>query len=342
MADRDNKTGRGGGRHRDECRPRPPDRAPTPGHTPASRHTPAPGRSPAPRRTPEGAPGSPVGHGHDTIYGRNPLREALRGRRRVHRVWVQGGEAGSDLAAEMNGWATEAGVSAPPVEVRSLEELGFLAASSDHQGVVAEVDAFAYTPEGEVLEHLDLVVVLDRIQDPHNLGAIIRTAEVAGAAVVIPRHRTAVITAAVVKASAGATEHAAVAQVRNLTDFLSDAKAAGFWVYGADASATSSHYDHDYQGKTVFVLGSEGEGLGRRVGQACDVAVRIPQAGRVGSLNVSVSAGVLLFEAHRQRVARAAASGDVPGGGPPDDETPDDEDRGGGASCYETPGGEAR
>ncbi|MBU2600587.1 MAG: 23S rRNA (guanosine(2251)-2'-O)-methyltransferase RlmB [Actinobacteria bacterium] len=283
-------------------------------------------------RTPKGAAESPVGHGHDVVYGRNPLREALRGRRRVHRVWVQTGKAGTDLTAEVHGWATEAGVSAPSLEVRSLEELGVLAASSDHQGVVAEVDAFPYTPEGEVLERFDLVLVLDRIQDPHNLGAIVRTAEVAGAAVVIPRHRTAVVTAAVVKASAGATEHAAVAQVRNLTDFLSDAKAAGFWVYGADASATTSHYDHDYQGKTVFVLGSEGEGLGRRVNQACDVVVRIPQAGRVGSLNVSVSAGVLLFEAHRQRAGKATASSDDQAGG-------DSGARGAGASGDEVPGG---
>ncbi len=296
MADRDNRAARGGGRRRDTGRPQ--------------------------------VPATGVAPGHETIYGRNPLREALRGRRRVHRVWVQGGKAGSDLTAEMHGWATEAGVSAPPVEVRSLDELGELAASSDHQGVAAEVDAFPYTPEGEVLERFDLVVVLDRIQDPHNLGAIIRTAEVVGAAVVIPRHRTAVVTAAVVKASAGATEHAAVAQVRNLTDFLSDAKAAGFWVYGADASATASHYDPDYRGKTVFVLGSEGEGLGRRVNQACDVAVRIPQVGRVGSLNVSVSAGVLLFEARRQRAGTVPAlGGDPPGAAVPGGEAPGGEAR---------------
>ncbi len=239
----------------------------------------------------------------ETIYGRNPVREALRGRRRVRRVWVAPGRArgGEDPLAEVASWAAAARVPAPPISVRSADELLAGAGSPDHQGVVAEVDPYPYLPAEQILLDSNLVVALDRIQDPQNLGAIVRTAEVAGAAVVIPRHRTAVITAAVVKASAGATEHAAVAHVRNLTDFLLSAKEAGFWVYGADAVATSAYDAHDYRGKTVFVLGSEGEGLGRRVAQACDVLVAIAQIGTVGSLNVSVSAGVLLFEALRQR-----------------------------------------
>lgn len=242
----------------------------------------------------------------EIIYGRNPVREALRGRRRVHRVWTLPGR-GRDAAAarEVAEWAREAGVSAPPVAVLSPEELLAAAGSPDHQGLAAEVDPYRYADPAGVLERFDLIVALDRIQDPHNLGAVIRTAEVAGAAVLIPRHRTAVVTAAVVKASAGATEHAAVAQVRNLTDFLTEVKAAGFWVYGADADAAAAHHSQDYRGKTVFVLGSEGEGLGRRVAGACDVLVSIPQAGRVGSLNVSVSAGVLVFEARRQRAVGA-------------------------------------
>ena len=149
----------------------------------------------------------------------------------------------------------------------------------------------------------DLILALDRVQDPHNLGAIIRTAEVAGAAVVIPRHRSAHITGAVVKAAAGATEHARVSQVRNLTDFLLAAKSAGFWVYGAAGGEPAAYDTQDYSGKTVLVLGSEGEGLGQRVAGVCDVLVGIPVRGRVESLNVSVAAGVLLFEATRQRGA---------------------------------------
>src|SRR5665811_602986 len=177
----------------------------------------------------------------EIIYGRNPVREALRGRRRVRRVWVLPGRGREDLSAEVASWAAAAGVAAPPVSARSPEELVVAAGSPDHQGMVAEVDPYPYASSDLILREFTLVVALDRIQDPHNLGAIVRTAEVAGAAVVIPRHRTAAITAAVVKASAGATEHAAVGLVRNLTDFLVGAKDAGFWIYGADVAAASAY-----------------------------------------------------------------------------------------------------
>ncbi len=247
---------------------------------------------------------------HEIIYGRNPVREALGGRRRVHRVWTLPGR-GRDVAVaeEVAFWARDAGVKAPPVITMSPEELVAAAGSPDHQGLVAEVDPYPYAEPNRVLERFDLLVALDRVQDPHNLGAIIRTAEVAGAAVVIPRHGTAVVTAAVVKASAGATEHAAIVQVRNLTDFLAEAKRVGFWVYAADAAADSSYHAQNYGDKVVFVLGSEGEGLGPRVAKACDVRVSIPQQGKVGSLNVSVSAGVLLFEAVRQRATGGGGGG---------------------------------
>jgi 23S rRNA (guanosine2251-2'-O)-methyltransferase len=125
--------------------------------------------------------------------------------------------------------------------------------------------------------------------------------------VIIPRHRAADVTAAVVKASAGATEHAAVAQVRNLADVLQEAKAAGFWIYGAAAEAAAGYTTQDYTYPTCFVVGAEGEGLGRRVADLCDVTVSLPLIGKMESLNVSVSAGILLFEALRQRQASAAA-----------------------------------
>jgi 23S rRNA (guanosine2251-2'-O)-methyltransferase len=237
----------------------------------------------------------------EIIYGRNPVRESLRGRRRVRRVYVIAGGGRTNPAEEVASWARAEGVSVPPTVALSVHELAEVAGSPDHQGVAAEVEPYPYVDPADLLSSSDLIVVLDRIQDPHNLGAIIRTAEVAGAGVVIPRHRTAVITGAVAKASAGATEHAAVSQTRNLTDFLKEAKEAGFWVYGADSAAESAHDAQDYRGRVVFVLGSEGEGLGRRVADACDVLVAIPQVGRVASLNVSVSAGILLFEALRQR-----------------------------------------
>jgi 23S rRNA (guanosine2251-2'-O)-methyltransferase len=147
-----------------------------------------------------------------------------------------------------------------------------------------------------------LVVVLDQVQDPRNLGAVCRSAEAAGATgVVIPDRRAATVTAVACKASAGAVEHLSVARVRNIADWLEAAKAAGFWVWGADGEAESSPWETDLTGPLVLVLGAEGRGLRPRVASTCDGTVAIPQRGRVGSLNVSVAASVLLFEVVRQR-----------------------------------------
>ena len=213
----------------------------------------------------------------ERIYGRRPVAEAERGRRRVHRVWR-----------------------APDT---SPEELERLCGSSDHQGVVAEVDPYPYADPGGLLEADDaLVVALDQIQDPHNLGAVCRAAEVAGASgVVIPERRSASVTAAVCKASAGAVEHLSVARVRNLADWLGAAKDHEAWIYGGSAEAGRPYTEVDWNGRAVLVLGSEGAGLRPRVAEACDELVSIPTAGRVASLNASVAAAVILFEARRQR-----------------------------------------
>jgi len=213
----------------------------------------------------------------DVVYGRRPVAEARRGRRRVRRVWTSG-----DL---------EQG------------ELNRLAGSSDHQGVVAEVDPYPYADPGALLEAPEaLVVALDQVQDPRNLGAIARSAEAAGAeGVVIPSRRSASITPAACKASAGAVEHLRVARVTNLASWLGAAKEAGAWVYGAEAGAAAPHTQADLSGKVVLVLGGEGKGLRRRVADSCDLMVSIPVRGRVASLNVAAAAAVLLFEALRQR-----------------------------------------
>ena len=207
------------------------------------------------------------------------MAEAERGRRQVHRVWR-----------------------APET---SSEELERLCGSPDHQGVVAEVDAYPYADSNSLFENDDgqgLVVALDQIQDPHNLGAVCRAAEVAGAAgVVIPERRAASITAAACKASAGAVEHLPVARVRNLADWLAEAKGGGAWIYGADAKAGRRYTEVDWTGRAVLVLGSEGKGLRQRVAKTCDELVSIPVAGSIGSLNASVAAAVILFEARRQR-----------------------------------------
>jgi 23S rRNA (guanosine2251-2'-O)-methyltransferase len=214
---------------------------------------------------------------HQRIYGRRPVAEAERGRRRVHRIWR-----------------------APET---TPEELERLCGSPDHQGVVAEVEPYPYADPESLLDADDaLVVALDQIQDPHNLGAVSRAAEVAGAAgLVISERRAASVTAAACKASAGALEHLPVARVRNLADWLGDAKRREAWVYGAAADAERRYTDVDWSGRAVLVLGSEGAGLRTRVAETCDQLISIPVAGAVGSLNASVAAAVILFEARRQR-----------------------------------------
>jgi 23S rRNA (guanosine2251-2'-O)-methyltransferase len=213
----------------------------------------------------------------EIIYGRRPVAEAQGGRRRVRRVWTA-----DELPAH---------------------ELTRLAGSPDHQGVVAEVDPYPYADSRELLDSPDaLIVALDQVQDPRNLGAVCRSAEAAGAAgVVIPSRRSAAVTAVACKASAGAVEHLPVARVPNLADWLGVAKESGAWVYGAESGADTPHADADLTGKVVMVLGSEGGGLRRRVAQSCDLLISIPLRGQVGSLNVSAAAAVLLFEAARQR-----------------------------------------
>ena len=218
------------------------------------------------------------------IYGRNPVAEAQRGRRRVHRVWE--------------------------TPATSAEELQELAGSPDHQGIVAEVDPYPYADPASLLRPGGLVLALDQVQDPRNLGAACRSAEAAGVTgVVIPERRSASVTGAVCKASAGAVEHLAIAQVRNLSDWLAAAKEAGFWIWGADAGADQAHTATDLTGSTVIVCGGEESGLRPRVADSCDGLIALPRRGKVGSLNVSAAATVLLFEALRQRDAGAGDAG---------------------------------
>lgn len=202
------------------------------------------------------------------VYGRNPVREAERGPRRVLRKW----------------------------EGLPDDELERLCGSPDHQGVCAEVEPYRYAdPAGLLADEDALVVALDEVQDPHNLGAVCRVAEVAGAAgIVIPERRAADVTPAVCKASAGAVEHLAIAKVPNLADFLIDAKQHGAWVYGAAPEGIP--YDQpDYRGKVVLVLGAEGKGLRPRVAATCDELVALPVRGRVESLNVATATAALVY-----------------------------------------------
>jgi 23S rRNA (guanosine2251-2'-O)-methyltransferase len=225
------------------------------------------------------------------VYGRNAVREALRGRRRVRRIWATAAAARDAFG----------GV---PVEVVTAEDVTARCGSEAHQGVCAQADPYPYADAAELLAAPEpLIVALDEVTDPQNLGAVIRTAECAGATgVVVPERRSAEVTPAVCKTSAGAVEHLSVARVRNLADFLGEAKEAGCWCYGAAAGARTSYDAPDYSGGVVLVLGAEGKGLRPRVASACDDLVSLPVRGRIDSLNVSAAAAVLMYEILQKRL----------------------------------------
>jgi 23S rRNA (guanosine2251-2'-O)-methyltransferase len=229
------------------------------------------------------------------IYGRNPVREALRGRRAgaVADVWATS-------AAAREGWLRE--LSPHIVDAHKIERR---CGSAAHQGVCAEAGAYPYAGDDELLMDPDaVVVILDELSDPQNLGSICRTCECAGVrGVVIAERRAAEVTPAVCKASAGAVEHLAVARTRNIADFIAKARDAGFWCYGASAPAPGSarapmRYDApDYRGAPVaLVLGSEGRGLRPRVAGACDELIALPLRGRISSLGVSAAGAAILYE----------------------------------------------
>lgn len=237
------------------------------------------------------------------LYGRNPVREALRGRRAagVSEVWASAG-------ALREPWLR--GV---PVKQASAQEIESRCGSSAHQGICAEAGGYHYAHAPELLAASEpLIVALDQVQDPQNLGSICRTAECVGATgVVIPERRAAEVTPAVCKASAGAVEHLPVARVRNLADFLIEAREAGCWCYGASAEADGEGrvvpYDRpDYDGGVVLVLGSEGHGLRPRVAGACDQLVSLPLRGRIESLGVAAAASALLYGILQDRLDRSS------------------------------------
>jgi 23S rRNA (guanosine2251-2'-O)-methyltransferase len=229
----------------------------------------------------------------DLVYGRRAVREALRGPREVLEVWA------TDRAARAEPWLAEA---AP--KQKADRDLTERAGTRDHQGVLALVEPYRYADAYELAaRERPLLAVLDRVTDPRNLGAVCRSAEGAGATgVVVPAHGSAVVTPAVARASAGAVEHVPVAVVTNLARYLEEVKGADLWVYGAAGEAGArSMWETDLSGGVAIVLGAEGKGLRPLVRRTCDALVSIPLTGQVESLNVSVAAAVLLYEARRQR-----------------------------------------
>jgi 23S rRNA (guanosine2251-2'-O)-methyltransferase len=230
----------------------------------------------------------------DQVYGRRPVREALRGRREVLELWA------SERACAAEPWLRDAPLK---VQVKLERELSEAAGTREHQGVVAWAEPYRYADASELAaRERPLIACLDRVTDPHNLGAVCRSAEGAGATgVVVPAHGSVAVTPAVAKASAGAIEHLPVAVVPNLARYLAEIKRADLWIYAAAGGAGTTLWQTDLAGGTVLVLGAEGRGLRPLVRRTCDAEVAIPLAGEVESLNVSVAAALLLYEARRQR-----------------------------------------
>jgi 23S rRNA (guanosine2251-2'-O)-methyltransferase len=229
----------------------------------------------------------------ELVYGRNPVREALRaGRRQVLEIWA------TERAIATESWLHE-----QRAKTKLERELTEAAQTREHQGVVAWAEPYRYADAYELAKaQAPLLVCLDQVSDPQNLGAVVRSAEGAGAtAVVVPAHGSASVTAAVCKSSAGAVEHLSVAVVTNLARYLNEVKGPDLWVWGAAGDGDQTLWQADFRSGAAIVLGAEGKGLRPLVRRACDGIVSIPLAGKVDSLNVSVAAGVFLFEAKRQR-----------------------------------------
>jgi 23S rRNA (guanosine2251-2'-O)-methyltransferase len=230
----------------------------------------------------------------EQVYGRRPVREALRGRRQVLELWA------SERAVAAEPWLRDAELK---VQTKPDRELSEAAGTRDHQGIVAWTEPYKYADAWELAgQERPLLVCLDRVTDPHNLGAVCRSAEGAGATgVVVPAHGSAAVTPAVAKASAGAVEHLPVAVVHNLARYLAEIKRPDLWIYAAARDAGQTLWEADFRGGTVLVLGAEGKGLRPLVRRTCDDSVSIPLGGQVESLNVSVAGALLLYEARRQR-----------------------------------------
>lgn len=241
---------------------------------------------------------------NEMIVGRNPVLEALRAGRRVHRLILASGARGRSVE-QLVQLAKEQNVKIQYLPKQAVDDL---VPGSNHQGVVAEVAPFEYVDLFELLGQIEargedpFLVILDEIEDPHNLGAIIRSVDAAGAhGVIIPERRSAGVTATVAKTSAGAIEYVPVCQVKNLSRAMEELKKHGIWIAGADMSGEQLHTQASLTGPLALVIGSEGRGLRRLVREKCDFLVKLPMYGKVNSLNASVAAGILLYEVVRQR-----------------------------------------
>ncbi|MGM9607138.1 MAG: 23S rRNA (guanosine(2251)-2'-O)-methyltransferase RlmB [Oscillospiraceae bacterium] len=247
------------------------------------------------------------GEADGIIEGRNAVLEALRTDTPIDKIYLAKGETDAALG-HIASTARGKGIVVVETDRRKLDERSI---THSHQGVIAVTAVREYATVEDILNAArekgepPLIVVCDELSDPHNLGAVIRTAECAGAhGVIIPKRRSAGLTAIVAKTSAGAVSHVPVARVPNLPALLKDLKKEGVWVFGTAADGDTTLYDADLKGPAAIVIGSEGDGMGRLVAETCDFKVSIPMKGKLNSLNASAAAAILLYEAVRQRLGK--------------------------------------
>lgn len=238
------------------------------------------------------------------IEGRNAVTEALKSGRAINKIFLADGDTDKALG-RLAAMAKDAGAVVVRIDRRKLNEMSLTGA---HQGIIASVAAHEYATVDDILSiaqergEAPLIVICDELSDPHNLGAILRTAECAGAhGVIIPKRRSVGLTAVVGKASAGAIEYMPVARVSNIAAAIRDLKQRGVWVFGTAADADTALYQADLKGPAAIVIGNEGVGMSRIVAESCDFKVSIPMKGHISSLNASAAASILLYEAVRQR-----------------------------------------
>lgn len=241
----------------------------------------------------------------DIIIGRNAVIEALKSKKTIETLYV----ANTKLEGSINkiiGLAKEKRIVIKEVDRRKLD---MMCGGEVHQGVIAKITPFKYSEVKDILDYAKkrnedpFVIVLDEIEDPHNLGSIIRTAELAGVhGIIIPKRRSASVTSTVYKTSAGAVQYVKVAKVANLNNAIEELKDNGVWIYGADMNGEEFSYQNDFSGACALVIGNEGRGISKLTAQKCDKLVKIPMVGKINSLNASVAAGILMYEVMKVRL----------------------------------------
>lgn len=243
----------------------------------------------------------------DLIEGRNAVIEALKSDRTIEQILIAKGDTEGSINVIL-GLARDKGIVIKEVDRKKLDSMS---ASRAHQGVIAIVTPYNYFEVEDILKYAEekaekpFIIILDEIEDPHNFGAIIRSAEVCGAhGIIIPKRRNVGITPTVYKSSAGAIEHIKIAKVTNVNAVIDELKEKGLWIYGADMDGESYCFDTDFKGSAAIVIGSEGRGISKLTKAKCDVLVKIPMAGKINSLNASVAGGILMYEVLKQRLKR--------------------------------------